>query len=310
MLFTLLISVFYSILPPIRGYKVNDNFIVRSDSLVVQYEDPMLTRNPQNHVVLHRGQIVAVAKFHTIFHNDILNKIDTTWVQLGTVINDSIQEVCFVWAEEDKILSSTVPDSPLSQILYEVKNWTPTIRIISVVLFISNLCVRFRNKIYRKQNSCHCVFLDNQHMIFPLAFIITISVTAIIYSHILDVWTNYFYFNPTLNPFSAIGGMGSVILLSWISLILFLTSLMTILKISTPTQFITYSISLCTLAFICTHVFSVVIPKPYNSLSLIICIIIALRLYLKTQKILYKCGFCGKNLTHLGKCPNCGKINR
>ena len=109
-----------------RHYGQSYNFVVKADSIIMVKQQPeeVLTRMHTDTLAVYEGNHVAVAEIR-ILPND---SVDSVWVQIAR------DQQTIGWLHEQTLLSSVVPDDPISQFI-------KTFSDVHLVMFLTVICV-------------------------------------------------------------------------------------------------------------------------------------------------------------------------
>lgn len=147
-------------------YGENSNFEVTADSLILLPRDDDWQQAPS---VIYKGDIivVAVCRHVSIYEADSLSA-DTVWVKVANSKN------LMGWVDEQTLLSSVVPDEPISKIIIIIKSVHAVIGKSWIVgLFILLFVLLWRkNKYYRD-------FLTGITSFYPILLLINAAVFAV-----------------------------------------------------------------------------------------------------------------------------------
>ncbi len=282
-------------------YKVNDNFIVKCDSLSLQCEEPLHNRpvdTLSGCVSLYEGDRFVVAQIMTIPEDSI----DSVWVKLAR------DQTAMGWLRQNVFLENSIPGAPISQFLSalgELNQWYFAIVLLSVVLLTE---VRRRGLL-----NFHLVFVHDIPSFYPSMLILSVSSASVLYACIQkfspETWLQYYY-HPTLNPFSPDHPIGIFVAMLWLTVVLFISAVDEVLSQLRPLDSLLYIFTLLGTCLASCMLFSTVHICIANCFVLLALAIFAVRRYRKKSFPCYQCGKCGAKMNKKGKCERCGAINR
>ncbi len=284
-----------------REYDVGDNFIITSDTLLVQEDMPLhLLIVPEGGEAdtLLAGDEVVVAQFEVISEDSL----DSVWVK---VARDQDTQG---WVHESTLLDSVVPDDPISQSIY---TFSHSHLVPTVALFVVALIAWLSRRMMRKR--FHVVHADDIASPFPMLLCLTLSTAAVLYSSIQNfcpsMWV-HFYFHPTLNPFGQPWPLCTLLMMCWLMLILLGASLIDIRRDLSAIEAILYSLSLFAVLAVLYTLFAVS-TLYYVGYPLLLAYLVSAPVHFwRRHRARYVCGRCGAQLHDLGECPKCGTLNQ
>lgn len=280
-------------------YAQNYNFVVRKDSihLLKQQPEEMLSNMAIDSFAVKKNSHIVVADIK-ILKDD---PVDSVWIE---VASDKYE---FGWIHESQLLSSVVPDDPISQFILMFSDVHLLIFLIIISLIAGGYVV------YRLQRrKVKVVHFDDIDSFYPTLLAITVAAAATFYSSIQlfapDTW-RCFYFHPTLNPF-ALSPILAIFLISvWVMMIILIATIDDVYHKLSPTAATLY---LCRLAAVCAAnyiIFSITTLYYIGYAILIAYVYYAIRTYARNNYYKYVCGNCGAKLNKTGICPKCGAMN-
>ncbi len=281
-------------------YEVGSNFIVSSDSLMLHAGQPLHTPpmflSPDTAVV-YCGASLVVAQMDTIPEDSI----DSIWVKVAS------DQYTQGWIHESELLSSIVPDDPISQFINAFSDnhlWAfGSVLLVALVSWLARRALRRRFPV---------VHLDDIPSPYPVLLCLTLAGGAVLYAsmqHFVPSTWQYFYFHPTLNPFGLPLILGLFLTSVWLMVILLGASLLDIRRCLAPADAVLYTLSLGAwlavlyVAFNVTTLYYIGYPLWFAYAGW------ALRRYWLLHRARYVCGRCGANLHDKGICPKCGAEN-
>lgn len=282
-------------------YEVNDNFVISSDSIVLQAQQPlhnMPVDTLSDSVVLFRNDPLVIAQVLIIPEDSI----DSVWVK---VARDQFSQG---WLHQQTLLSSVVPDDPISQFinLFSQRHlW----------YFLGGIFVAIVLLLWRqmRHSRFHIIFLDDIPTFYPTFLTIAFSGSAVLYASIQrfvpETWVLYYY-HPTLNPFELPFILSLFLCSFWLVLVLLIATLDEVFRQLPFAQAVLYMISLSGFCLVSYLVFTLAALSWMGYLLYLLFVIFAIRRYYVHFRPQYLCGRCGAKLHNLGRCPNCGAENR
>ncbi len=279
-------------------YGTNYNFIVKADSLVLhsQIRTPVEFLTNDSIPVYHNQRIV-VADFN-IVPDDVT---DSVWVKVAR------DQYTMGWVHESELLDKVVPDDPISQFISVFSDTHLLIFLIIIggisAIYVIRMMVRRNAKI---------VHFNDISTPYPTILTVLVAASAALYASIQtfapDTW-QYFYYNPTLNPF-AVPPILSVFLVSvWSMLVVGIATVDEVRKYLPFGEAVLYLFGLLGMCAVNYIVFSVTTLYYIGYVFLVAYISYAFWTYFKNVQKSYICGNCGARLTHKGICPECGAMN-
>ncbi len=280
-------------------YGIGYNFIVKTDSLLLISQQPeeYVSQLVTDTFVVKHNQQVAVSDIRIIPQDSI----DSVWVQIITD-NGNIG-----WNHESEMLSKVMPTDPISQFIMFFSDTHFIIALIILTIIIAAYLVRIIQK--RKAPIIH--FRDIPSF-YPTLLCITVAYAATLYASLQmfdpDTW-QYFYYHPSLNPFSLPKILGVFILSVWVMLIIGIAAIEDIRHHLSFNDMALYIAGLCGACAILYIVFSISTLYYIGYPLLLIYTWFAIAIYRKNSQKKYICGKCGKRIESLGRCPYCNTIN-
>lgn len=195
-------------------FDVNYNFLVRSDTLMLLKNQPeeLLSAMPTDSEAVFKGDRVVVADFKVM----PTDSIDTLWVAVAR------DQYTMGWLRRSMLLSSTVPDDPISQF---INFFSSTHLLLSILLFVLATSLIAIRRIARKRYNI--IHLNDIRSFYPTAFVVIVAIAAALYGSIQlfdgDEWQR-FYFHPSLNPFMQTGLIKLFLAFVWMMIIGFIAT--------------------------------------------------------------------------------------
>ena len=281
-----------------RHYDVDYNFVVVSDSLVLQEERPMhllIVPEGADSFVVYRDDPLVVAQFEIIPEDSI----DSVWVK---VARDQLTQG---WVHESALLQSVVPDDPISQGIHLFSNQ----HIIAAIALLTMALAAWLIRRMRRRRY-HLVHIDDIASPYPMLLCVTFSAATVLYTTIQmfvpDLWVE-FYFHPTLNPFGQPTMLSIFLALAWLIVILTLAALDEVRRSLPAGEAILYTLSLLAILAGIYLFFSLTTQYFLGYFLWMLYAAIALWQYLRRHRPRYRCAHCGAPLHDQGNCPKCGR---
>ena len=281
-----------------RYYDIDYNFVLASDSLVLQEERPLhLLIMPEgaDSFVVYRDDPLVVAQIEVIPEDSI----DSVWVK---VARDQLTQG---WVHESTLLQSVVPDDPISQGIHLFSNRHA---IATVALLVVALSAWLFRRMRRRR--FHLVHIDDIASPYPMLLCISFAAATVLYTTIQmfvpDIWVE-FYFNPTLNPFGQPTMLSLFLFLAWLIVILTLATLDEVRRSLPAGEAILYTLSLLAILAGIYLFFSLTTQYFLGYFLWMLYTALALWQYLRRHRPRYRCAHCGAPLHDQGNCPKCGR---
>ena len=280
-------------------YGTNYNFIVKDDSLVLhsQIKTNVEFLRTDSLIVYHNERIV-VADIE-IVPKDIT---DSVWVKVARDQNT------MGWVQEGELLKRVVPDDPISQFISIFSD-------IHLLIFLIIICgisaVYFIRMIVRRNDKI--VHFNDISTPYPTILTVLVACSATLYASIQmfapDTW-QYFYYNPTLNPFSVPPILTVFLSLVWTMLVVGIATVDEVRKYLPFGDAVLYLFGLLGICAVDYIIFSVCTLYYIGYIFLVAYVFYAIWIYRKNVECSYICGNCGARLMHKGVCPECGALNK
>lgn len=281
-------------------YNVGYNFLLATDSLVLQHERPMHYAAGEmmgDSVTVYLDDPLVVAQVLIIPEDSL----DSVWVMVAR------DQYTMGWTREQTLLLSIVPDDPISQFIHTFSSehlWY-FLGIIGCVTLLLLVMIMRRTPFYM-------VHLRDIPSCYPTFLCISLSTSAVLYASmqkfVPQTWVEY-YFHPTLNPFDLPPILGLFIASIWLMFILLGATLDDLRRQLTLWQAMQYLFSLAGVCMICYLFFSLTTLYWVGYPCLLVYVTWALVRYRRHYRPLYVCGKCGAKLHSAGTCPRCGANN-
>ena len=302
LLLLLLLSSCYNRTQEAGLYEVNDNFVVTADTMHLQMQQPMHNMPMASSVFpdsifMLRGEELVIAQTAVIPEDSV----DSVWVKVAR------DQQLMGWIHEQDLLSSVVPNDPISRFIYLFSLRHLPFFVCLIVLALALLLVRHVRHAHSR------VFLLNDiASVYPTLFMVVLGGAAVLYAHIQrfepDMWVR-FYFHPTLNPFSLPPVLGVFVVLVWSMIITGIATVEDVIRRLPIDSALLYLLGLAAVSAVDYVVFSV-LTLYYVGYVLWVAYLCFAFHRLSRSLHRYVCGNCGSRLRTLGKCPHCGTVNQ
>ena len=281
-----------------RHYETDYNFILASDSLVLQEERPMHLLVMPEHtdsMVIRKGELLVVAQIEIIPEDSI----DSVWIK---VARDQMTQG---WTHESQLLNAAVPDDPISQGIRLFSRFHKQVTITLCLLAILTLLIcRIQKRKF------HLVHIRDIASPYPMLLCLSFGLATVLYMSIRlfvpELWI-HFYFHPTLNPFGQPVSLAVFLSLAWLILILFIASIDDICHSLSANEAVLYILSL-TAVLAGIHLFFTFTTLHFVGYFLWIAYAIAsIVRYLICHRARFRCSHCGALLHNSGQCFYCNE---
>ena len=280
-------------------YGTNYNFIVKSDSLVLQRDikTDFEFLTPDS-VSIYHNDLFVVADIE-IVPDDVE---DSVWIKVARDQNT------MGWIHEKTLLKNSVPDDPISQF---ISTFSDTHLLIFLIIICGISAVYIVRRMVKRNSKI--VHFNDISTPYPTILTVIVASSATFYASIQmfapETW-QHFYYNPTLNPF-AVPPILTVFLVSvWGMLVVGIATVDEVRKYLPFGEAVLYLFGLLGVCAVDYIVFSVSTLYYIGYVLLVAYVFYAFRTYFKNVEKSYICGNCGARLTHKGKCPECGAYNK
>lgn len=286
-------------LPATLHYSLNYNFVVRADSLSLLRQRPeeYLNGMTTDSVAVFRGNHLVVADICVI----PADTTDSLWVKVAR------DQETIGWVHGSSLLTSVVPDDPISQFILIFSD----IHLLIFLIVISIISVAYLMRTIFRRNA-KIVHFNDIPSFYPMLLALMVAFAATLYSSIQmfapDMWQE-FYFHPTLNPFGLPAILSVFIMAVWAILVVAIAAADVVFKELPLGEAMLY---MCGLAGVCAVnyiVFSITTLYFAGYVILVAYIVFALRLYFRSSYYTCLCGNCGARMRRRGRCPECGAVN-
>lgn len=279
-------------------YTEEYNFRIVSDSLTLLPESPAdIVTSLGDTERVYRGDAVVVADIAKV-PNDT---VDSTWVKLARDQNT------LGWVREKDMLTSVVPDDPISKFIHAMGNRRNIALSVAGVIAVA---VMLTGKIRRRRT--RIVHFNDIDSVYPTALCVDVAIMATVYSsvqHFVPATWQEFYFHPTLNPFITPPVLSLLLLCFWAMILLSVASVDDVGHKMGWGDAVPYLFSLLGMMTV-VYLVQAVATYIYIGYPLLVAyIIFAYIKYRGNRLYKYVCGRCGHKLRHKGKCPFCGAEN-
>ncbi|MGN1257171.1 MAG: zinc ribbon domain-containing protein [Bacteroidaceae bacterium] len=302
LLLILLLSSCYNRTQEAGLYEVNDNFVVTADSLRLQSQQPLHNMPTvfsafSDSLFIRRGEELVIAQVVVIPEDSV----DSVWVKVAR------DQMLMGWTHEQDLLSSVVPNDPISRFIYVFSLRHLPYFVSLIVMALALLLVRHVRHAHSR------VFLLNDiASVYPTLFMVVLGGAAVLYAHIQrfepDMWVR-FYYHPTLNPFSLPLMLGLFVLLFWLLLILFLAAVDEVFSQLSLGEALFYMFTLLGMSMCLYTLFSMAAFYWAGVILYVVFAVVALTRFFLYFRPRYLCGRCGCKMHDLGPCSHCGAHN-
>lgn len=276
-------------------YSQNYNFVVKSDTLLLNAEQPSTDVLDTSFVI--KDDEVVVADIQTIS----TDTIDSVWVKIA---RDQFTQG---WLRESDLLKGVSPNDPISQF---IDFFTDTHRIIFLYLLMVVTAAYSIRKLMRR--NARFVHFNDIDSFYPTLLALLVSSSAVFYSSIQlfnpESW-RHFYYHPSLNPFVLPTHISIFVTSVWALVIIAIATVDDVLKKLGVSGALLYILGLAAVCAVDYVVFSVSTLYYIGYPLLVVYYAFSIRRYMRHSMNLYKCGKCGHALHGKGKCPHCGAMN-
>lgn len=284
-----------------RPYEVNDNFLLTSDVLLLQHEQPRHNQpvdTLMGFTMLSRHDALVVAQIMTIPEDSL----DSVWVKVAH------DQLTMGWVHERELLRSVVPDEPISRVLRFVRLHHGIISLLIVGAALAmGLWYASRGK------PMPMVVVRDIPTAYPTMLLLLLSLAALLYAVIQRLWPQMwmqYYFHPALNPFEWPLPLALLLVLVWLAFILLFASLSMVSQLLPTHDAWAYVLTLMAACAVCFEGFSSPMPLALSATLYLLFLVITLSRYFTHYHPRYLCGHCGMRMHSLGRCPHCGTLNR
>lgn len=253
-------------------YTKNFNFVVKSDSLVLLRQQPeeSLSGLPTDSVIIYKHQHIVVADIRLLINDNV----DSVWVQVAR------DQDTFGWIHESSLLTSVVPDDPISQFISIFSD--THLLVFLVVLTIISLCYLWHSIRRKGAKVVHFKDIDS---FYPALLAVTVALAATFYSSLqmfaTETW-RHFYYHPSLNPFGLPNILSVFICSVWAILILCVSTIDDVLHklpFGQATLYLSGLLGVCAINYV---IFSLLTLYYVGYVLLVFYIIYAIHRYLHT----------------------------
>ena len=281
-----------------RMWDVDYNFVLATDSLVLQEERPMhllIVPEQTDSFVVYRNDPLVVAQIEIIPEDSI----DSVWVK---VARDQMTQG---WIHESALMESVVPDDPISQGIHLFSDGHVIATIALLIIALGAILLR-----RMRRQRFHLVHIDDIASPYPMLLCISFAAATVLYTTIQmfvpQLWADY-YFHPTLNPFGQPTLLALFLALAWLIVVLSIATIDDIRRSLSATEALLYGLSLLAILAVIYLVFSLA-TQYFLGFFLWICYAtLAFWQYLRRHRARYRCKQCGAPLHDMAPCTKCGK---
>ncbi len=283
-----------------RHYTVDYNFVLTADSLILQEDRPMhlliVPEQPDTFVV-HKGDRLVVAQFEVIPEDSI----DSVWVKVAR------DQQTQGWVHESQLLSSVVPDDPISQGIHLFSHTHLFAALLLAVIAFGAWLVRLMHK--RHYSVVHLRDIPSP---YPMFLCLAFSAATVLYTSIQmftpQTW-EHFYYNPTLNPFGQPSLLSLFLALAWLIVVLAIASLDDLRRSLSPSAMCLYLLSLLAFVAVLYIIFALATRIHVGLILWFLYAGFAIFHHFRHHRARHRCGHCGAPLHDQGICPRCGTEN-
>ena len=279
-------------------YSQNYNFMVKSDSLVLQAAPSDDASCNDDSVVVYGNDRLVVADIRMIPSDTI----DSVWVKLARDQNSQ------GWVREKTLLTKVAPDDPISRFIDTFSNVHLLVFMALLVIVVAAygiVCLRRRH--------AKIVHFNDIGSCYPTVLALLVATSATMYSSIQlfgDESWRHFYYHPSLNPFTLPPHIALFVTSVWGLVIVLIATIDDVLKQQSLGDALLYMLGLAAVCAVDYVVFSVSTLYYIGYPLLVAYFFFAIRRYLRhASRCMYICGNCGAKMTRKGVCPNCGALN-
>lgn len=280
-------------------YDIGYNFIVDADSLPLLRQQPeeKISDLPTDTFAVYNGDLLVVADIRSI----PTDSVDSVWVQVAK------DQETFGWTHSSQLLDDVVPDDPISQF---IKMFSDSHVLITMLLLVCIVAV-YMVVLFRRKN-VPMVFFNDIGTFYPTMLCIIVACAATFYSSLQlfakELWT-YFYYHPTLNPFSVPPILGIFLASVWAIIIIGIAAVDDVRRHLPIGDALLYIGGMCAVSAVGYIVFSISTLYYIGYPLLLVYIVAVLRHYWLHWFTPYICGNCGSLMRRKGRCPHCGTMN-
>ena len=284
----------------LHHYNVNYNFMVVSDSIVLQTGRPRHYSDsyaPSDSLTVREGDRIVVADILTLPEDSV----DSVWIKVAR------DQLTMGWVREKTLLDSVVPTDSISQFIHFFSDRHLIYLIAAIGLLLAVYLVRRWNRL-----PFNVVHLNDIPSPFPVLLCLVLSASVTIYASIQhfvpSTWVE-FYFHPTLNPFGLPLILGLFMASVWIIIVLVIATVDDVFKLLPINQALLYLFALAGVCIVCYLFFSITTLYYVGYPCFLVYCWWALRRLRVQMKQVCVCGRCGKRIPAKGRCPHCGAVN-
>ena len=280
-----------------RTWGIDYNFVLASDSLILQEERPMhllIVPEATDSFVVYKDDPLVVAQIEVIPEDSI----DSVWVKVAR------DQVTQGWVHESALLEAVVPDDPISQ---GIHLFSDSHVIGAIALLFLAIAAWLMRRMRRRR--FHMVHIDDIASPYPMLLCLSFSAATVLYTTIQmfvpHIWAD-FYFNPSLNPFGQPTLLAIFLALAWLIVVLILASFDDIRRSLPAGEAILYTLSLFAVLAGIYLFFSVTTQYFLGYFLWMLYAAFSVWQYLRRHRPRYRCINCGAPLHDPGPCSKCG----
>lgn len=318
-------------------YTVNDNFIVKADSIRLVPREGELNDTS----FVHKGEMLVVVKIKRNHmsendsielshadeslmksldeatleadHKTVAEKDTTMMAHADSVMADTVwikvagSQFTMGWITESTLLKHTVPNDNISQL---IDSLTATRLLWMGGLLLMGVLGLYLHRAYNKKK-LNMVKINEMDSFYPFLFIMLVALMACLYASIQnfapEFWQEY-YFHPTLNPFLLPLPMAMLVIIVWLLLVVFIALVMEVYNNFRFKRGAVYLLEIIGASMFVYLIISWTTRIYIGYLLFIVFVWFLWVLYNGYVKCPYQCPQCGAKLREKGRCPDCGAI--
>ena len=226
---------------------------------------------------------------------------DTVWIKVAG------NQYKMGWITERSLLKHTVPSDNISQLLDSL---TST-RILWMGGFLMlGILGLYLHRAYNKKK-LPMVKINEMDSVYPFLFIILVALLGCLYASVQnfapEFWQEY-YFHPTLNPFMLPAVMAVLVILVWLILIVFIALCMEVYNNFYFKRGVVYLMEIIGASML-AYLFISWTTQIYIGYLLFVVLAWFLWVFYDGYvKCRYQCSNCGRKIKDKGICPHCGAL--
>lgn len=274
-----------------RGYALNSNFEVVSDSL-------LLCQLPLTDVLpVYKGEQLVVAEFMVL----PADSVDSVWVKVAR------DQETIGWVREKELLRKVVPADSVSQFIHLFSNSHTVAFLVILALF----GIWYLHRAVRRQR-LQLVWFNDIDSVYPTLLTLLMSAAATLYAsirHFVPGLWDRFYYDPSLNPFELPWLLSLFMFAVWGIIIVGLAALDDLFHQVRVEAALFYALGLLSSCIILYLFFTYTTYYYVGYVCLSAYAVWAFRRIRRTSRYKFCCGYCGAKMKSKGTCPHCGALN-